>query len=103
VATNKATTSPYRGVGLPAAQYSMEHILDLAASKLGMDPAEMRRKNLLRQDDFPCTAATGLEYDSATPLESLELGLKKIDYAGFRRRQAEARAQGRYMGIASRA
>ncbi len=99
VATNKTPTGPYRGVGLPAAQYAMEHILDLAASKLGMDPADVRRKNLLCKADFPCAAATGLQYDSGTPLESLELGLKKIDYTGFRRRQAEARAQGRYLGI----
>ncbi|MGE3499496.1 MAG: xanthine dehydrogenase family protein molybdopterin-binding subunit [Candidatus Binatia bacterium] len=98
-ATNKTTSSPYRGVGLPASQYAMEHIIDMAAAKLGMDPAEMRRKNLMCKDDFPCTAATGLAYDSATPLESLEIGLDKIDYKGFRRRQAEARKNGRYLGI----
>ena len=99
VATNKGSTSPYRGVGLPAVQYAMEHAIDLAANKLGIDPAEMRRRNIMRKDDFPCTAATGLQYDSATPLESLEMALERIDYAGFRRRQTEARARGRYLGI----
>ena len=99
VATHKTTASVYRGVGLPAAQYTMEHIVDLAASKLNMDPAEIRRKNLMRSDEFPCTSATGLSYDSATPLESLEQALEKIDYAGFRAEQAKAREQGRYLGI----
>jgi carbon-monoxide dehydrogenase large subunit len=99
VATNKTTSSVYRGVGLPAAQYTMEHILDLAASKLGMDPADIRRKNLMCRDDFPCVSATGLEYDSATPIESLELALKMIGYDKFRQEQADARAKGRYLGI----
>lgn len=99
VATNKTTTSVYRGVGLPAAQYTMEHILDLAAARLEMDPAEIRRKNLMRQDEFPCTSSTGLDYDSATPLESLEMGLEMIDYEAFRRQQAAARKEGRHLGI----
>jgi len=87
VATNKTTSSVYRGVGLPAAQYTMEHILDLAASKLGMDPAEIRRKNIMKSSDFPCTSITGLNYDSATPLESLEMALEKVGYAAFRKEQ----------------
>ncbi len=99
VATNKTTSSVYRGVGLPAALYTMEHVLDLAASKLGMDPAEIRRKNIMCKTDFPCVSATGLEYDSATPLESLEMALKMVDYDTFRKEQAEARKQGKYLGI----
>jgi carbon-monoxide dehydrogenase large subunit len=99
VATNKTTSSVYRGVGLPAAQYTMEHILDLAAAKLKMDPAELRKKNIMRSSDFPCKSATGLSYDSATPLESLEQAMKIIGYDKFRKEQAEARKQGRYLGI----
>jgi carbon-monoxide dehydrogenase large subunit len=99
VATNKTTSSVYRGVGLPAAQYTMEHILDLAAVKLEMDPAEVRRKNLMRSDEFPCTSATGLSYDSATPLESLEKALDQIGYQALRKEQAAARRAGRYLGI----
>ncbi|MGD9763953.1 MAG: xanthine dehydrogenase family protein molybdopterin-binding subunit, partial [Candidatus Binatia bacterium] len=99
VATNKTTSSVYRGVGLPAAQYTMEHILDLAASTLKMDPAELRKKNIMRSSEFPCVSATGLNYDSATPLESLEMALKMVDYDKFRKEQAEARKQGRYLGI----
>ena len=99
VATNKTTSSVYRGVGLPAAQYTMEHILDLAASKLGIDPAEIRRKNIMCTTDFPCISATGLDYDSASPLESLEMALKMVGYEKFRKEQAEARKQGKYLGI----
>ncbi len=99
VATNKTTSSVYRGVGLPAAQYTMEHILDMAAAKIGMDPVEMRRKNIMCRDDFPCVAATGLEYDSASPRESLDMALDMLDYKKFRKEQAEARKQGRYLGI----
>jgi carbon-monoxide dehydrogenase large subunit len=99
VSTHKSTAGPYRGVGLPAAQYAMEHVLDLAARRLGMDPADVRRRNILRRDEFPYESATGVHYDSATPLESLEVALAKVDYAGFRARQAEARREGRYLGI----
>ena len=99
VATNKVTSSPYRGVGLPAAQYTMEHLIDLAANRLGMDPVELRRKNILCTKDFPCTSATGLRYDSASPLESLDLAVDKIDYDAFRRAQQEARKKGKYIGI----
>jgi len=99
VATHKTTTGVYRGVGLPAAQYALEHTVDLAASQLGMDPAEIRRRNILRSTDFPYASATGLQYDSATPLESLEMALKMIDYEKFRTEQMEARKKGRYLGI----
>jgi carbon-monoxide dehydrogenase large subunit len=99
VATNKVTTSPYRGVGLPAAQYTMEHLLDLAANKLGMDPVELRRKNIMCTADFPCVSATGLAYDSASPRESLDLAIEKIDYPKFRKEQAQAREKGKYLGI----
>jgi len=99
VATNKTTSSVYRGVGLPAAQYTMEHILDMAAAKIGMDPVEIRRKNIMCRDDFPYVAATGLEYDSASPRESLDMALEMLDYKKFRKEQAEARKQGRYLGI----
>ncbi|MGD9764589.1 MAG: xanthine dehydrogenase family protein molybdopterin-binding subunit [Candidatus Binatia bacterium] len=99
VATNKTTSSVYRGVGLPASLYTMEHIIDLAASKIGMDPMEMRRKNILASSDFPYRQPTGPEIDSATPLESLDMALDKAGYAQFRKEQAAARAAGRYLGI----
>lgn len=85
VATNKTTSSVFRGVGLPAAQYTMEHIMDLGAAKLGMDPAEIRRKNIMSREDFPCISVTGLEYDSASPRESLDMALEMINYEKFAR------------------
>lgn len=99
VATNKTTSSVYRGVGAPAGQYTMEHLLDMAAAKLGMDPAELRRRNLWRSEDFPIVSSTGLKYDSATPLESFEKALGIVHYQEFRKEQEEARKQGRYLGI----
>jgi carbon-monoxide dehydrogenase large subunit len=99
VATNKTTSSVYRGVGAPAGQYAMEHLLDMAAAKLKIDPAELRRKNLWCSEDFPVVSVTGLKYDSSTPLESFEKGLKIADYEQFRKQQAEARGHGRYLGI----
>lgn len=99
VATNKTTSSVYRGVGLPAAQYLMEHMLDLAASKLKMDPVELRRKNLIPTSDYPCVSATGLVYESGSSPETLEKAVKMIDYPKFRKEQAEARKLGKYLGI----
>ncbi len=99
VATNKVTESVYRGVGFPASQYTMEHLVDQAAAELGIDPAELRRRNLIPSSEFPFTSATGLRYDSATPEESLDLALRMIDYERFREEQAAARAKGRYLGL----
>ena len=99
VVTNKSTSSVYRGVGLPAANYAMEHTLDLAASRLGMDPMELRRRNLLTSSEFPRISATGYPYDSATPLESLEQALELLDYEKLREEQRVARERGRYIGI----
>ncbi|HEY5657978.1 MAG TPA: xanthine dehydrogenase family protein molybdopterin-binding subunit, partial [Myxococcota bacterium] len=99
VFTNKMGSSMVRGVGLPAAALAIEHALDLAAHRLGMDPAEIRRRNMLARADFPHDTATGFHYDSGSPLESLERALEMIGYAERRREQAEARAQGRYLGL----
>ncbi|MGE0521370.1 MAG: xanthine dehydrogenase family protein molybdopterin-binding subunit [Candidatus Binatia bacterium] len=99
VCTNKMTLSVYRGVGLPAAVWVQEHLMDAAARRLRMDPAEIRRRNMIRPHEFPYVSATGLHYDSGSSTDALEHGLRAIDYEGFRRRQAEARAQGRYLGL----
>jgi carbon-monoxide dehydrogenase large subunit len=99
VFTNKVGTSMIRGVGLPAAVLAIEHALDLAAHRLGMDPAEIRRRNMLKRADFPYETATGYRYDSGSPLESMERALEMIGYGDRRREQAEARERGRYLGI----
>ncbi|HZP41791.1 MAG TPA: xanthine dehydrogenase family protein molybdopterin-binding subunit [Candidatus Binatia bacterium] len=99
VCTNKTTLSVYRGVGVPAAVWVHEHMMDLAARRLGMDPAELRRRNMIRPEEFPYRAANGSEYDSGSTTEALADALSAIDYDGFRRRQREARAAGRHLGI----
>ena len=76
-----------------------ETMLDIVARQLGIDPVEMRRRNLLHQPDLPYANAMGLTYDRVTPAETLEQALEIIDYDGFRREQAGARREGRYLGI----
>ena len=65
----------------------------------GIDPAELRRRNLLRAEDLPYTSPNGMTYDSISPLETFEHALDMLDYDGFRAEQAAARAEGRYLGV----
>jgi carbon-monoxide dehydrogenase large subunit len=97
VAQNKVVTSQYRAVGHPIAAAVTESMLDLAARDLGLDPAEIRRRNLVRE--FPYTSATGNVYDSGSYLQALERLLEAAKYDELRRTQAAARAEGRCMGI----
>ncbi len=76
-----------------------ELLLDIAARQLGIDPIELRRRNLLRRDELPYSSATGFVYDHVTPMETFEHALEVLDYDAFRRWQAEARAAGRYLGV----
>ena len=99
VATNKAPSGPYRGVSRPAACFSTERAIDAVAEKLGLDPFEVRRRNLVQAGDFPYTSVTGLEYDSGSFVESLEKAGKLLRYEETRREQDQARKQGRYLGI----
>ncbi|HET9513105.1 MAG TPA: molybdopterin cofactor-binding domain-containing protein [Gemmatimonadales bacterium] len=96
------TTTPvdaYRGAGRPEATYLLERLVDLFARKIGQDPVEVRRRNLIRKEQFPYSTATGLTYDSGDHLGALDKALAAIDYTGFRAEQAKAREQGRYLGI----
>ncbi len=99
VVVNKSPLGPYRAVGAPMATYTVEYLIDCLARKLGMDPADVRRKNLVRREEFPYTSATGLVYESGSYIESLEKALQLADYKSFRREQQQLRAQGRYLGI----
>ncbi len=99
VATNKPTTGPYRGSGAPEAAYFMERTIDLIGGELGMDPLEVRRKNLIPSEELPFTTPTGLTYDSGDYLQALQRALELADYDGLRREQAQARAQGRLVGL----
>jgi aerobic carbon-monoxide dehydrogenase large subunit len=99
VTTNKCPLGPYRGVSRPAACFSIERAMDAVASALGMDPLDVRRKNVLQSDDFPYESVTGLVYDSGSMAEALERVLELAEVDELRRRQAEARAEGRLLGI----
>lgn len=99
VATPKAPMGPYRGVGRPISTFAMERLLDLAAGRLGIDPVELRLRNLVRDDEFPYKAASGIVWDGAAFVECLTRARDAIGYGEFRRAQAEARAGGRWLGI----
>jgi carbon-monoxide dehydrogenase large subunit len=99
VATNTSPAGPYRGVARPATVYVMERLLDHAAGRLGLDPVEIRRANLITPEEIPYTSATRLVHDSRTYGTCFEAVLERLDYAGFRRRQAAARAEGRHLGV----
>jgi len=97
VLTNTCTMAPYRGVSRPVITFTIERLMDKAARAFGIDPIDIRRRNLI--DRFPYKSAMGLEYDEATYKETLEMAVKAIDVPSFRKRQSEARAKGRYLGI----
>lgn len=76
-----------------------EVLLDLSARRMGMDPIELRRRNLLRQDELPHVNPNGMPYDDITPSETFEQAVAMLDLDAFRGEQAEARASGRYLGV----
>jgi aerobic carbon-monoxide dehydrogenase large subunit len=99
VTTNKCPLGPYRGVSRPQACFSIERAMDAVAEALDLDPLDVRRRNVIRSDEFPYESITGLVYDSGSMTEALEKVLELSDYAALRRRQAEARIQGKLLGI----
>jgi carbon-monoxide dehydrogenase large subunit len=99
VLTTKMATDAYRGAGRPEATYLIERIVDVAAQKLQIDPAEIRRKNFPQPNEFPFKTSGGVFYDSADYERALDRALEVADYKGLRKKQAELRKQGKYMGI----
>ena len=97
VFTNRMSTDPYRGAGRPEATHLCERAVDLFAREIGMDPVEVRRRNFVH--DFPHPNNFGLVYDSGDYDKTLDRLVELVDYPGFRARQAQARTQGRYLGI----
>src|SRR6185436_20108170 len=96
VAQNKVVTSQYRAVGHPIATAVTESMLDAIARDLGLDPADVRRRNLVRE--FPYTSVTGNVYDSGSYVEVLDRLLDVAKYHELCREQAAARADGRHVG-----
>ncbi len=99
VLTHTTPVDAYRGAGRPEACYLVERMMDLAALELGMDPAEIRRKNFIPATAFPVTTAGTLTYDSGNYEANLDAALEKFGYRSWREEQERARAQGRYIGI----
>jgi aerobic carbon-monoxide dehydrogenase large subunit len=105
VVTNKTPNAPYRGAGRPETVFAMDRIVDCVARALGIDPAEMRRRNYLTAADLPYELqipyrdGNALVYDSGDYRANLDAALAAIDYKALRREQAELRARGVHRGI----
>jgi aerobic carbon-monoxide dehydrogenase large subunit len=97
VLTNKMQTNPYRGAGRPEGTHLVERAVDLVAAEIGMDPAEIRRKNFVK--NFPHANNFGLVYDSGDYVKSLDKALSLAGYKDLRREQETLRKQGRYLGV----
>ena len=98
--TNTPQTDPYRGAGRPEASFHIERIVEYAARRLGLDRMQIRRKNLIRQDQLPWKTPMGLSIDSGNFPALFERALQLADCDGFPRRAAEAKARGVRRGIA---
>ena len=99
VFTNTTPVDAYRGAGRPEATYVVERMLDRFAAEIGMDPVEVRRKNLIPPFEDGYDVATGVTYDSGNYEEALDLALSMLGYEDFRKEQEEARQNGRYIGV----
>lgn len=99
VFTNKTTTAPYRGAGRPEATYIVERVMDRIAHELGLDPAEVRRRNFISPQAFPHKTITGIVYDSGNYQAALERVLEIGDYTGWRAKQRQYRAASRILGL----
>ncbi|HEV2583232.1 MAG TPA: xanthine dehydrogenase family protein molybdopterin-binding subunit [Ktedonobacteraceae bacterium] len=92
--TNKVPTGAYRGAGRPEAAYILERTMDRIAHELGLDPVEVRRRNLIAPDAFPYQTLTGMAYDSGNYQATLDAAIKLADYQDWRAKQQQQRAQG---------
>jgi len=99
VLTNKAPIAPYRGVGWTASHSARELLVERAARLLGRDPADLRRQNLIRPEEFPYRSVTGMTYDSGSFVESLDAALALVGYPEVRRRQHQENAAGPLIGV----
>jgi carbon-monoxide dehydrogenase large subunit len=99
VFTNKTPTDAYRGAGRPEATYFLERAMDMLAHELGMDPAELRRKNFIKANQFPFATQTGAVYDSGDYDKALDAALKVSKWDQLKAERDAARAQGRLVGL----
>jgi carbon-monoxide dehydrogenase large subunit len=99
VLTNKTPTGAYRGTGSPEAAFCIERTMDLIAHDLGLDPAEVRRRNFIPPDAFPYQAATGLTYDSGNYAQAMERALELLDYPHWRARARQQKPDEPLTGV----
>ena len=99
VHTNKMSTDAYRGAGRPEAAYIIERVMDLVANELGLDPLEVRLKNMPESTEFPFTTATGLLYDSGNYQDALEKAQELAEWPKLIKERDAARKAGRLFGI----
>jgi aerobic carbon-monoxide dehydrogenase large subunit len=98
ILTNTLPTGPYRGAGRPEAIYRLERLLDVAAAEIGLDPIELRRRNLVPRNAMPYRTAANATYDSGNFGEVLDSAVRAADWAGFPERRVAARRRGRLLG-----
>ncbi|HEY1392826.1 MAG TPA: xanthine dehydrogenase family protein molybdopterin-binding subunit [Methylibium sp.] len=98
VMSNRAPTGPYRGAGRPEAIYLIERLMDAAARKLGLNPAELRRRNMIKPEQMPYKNAMGQTYDSGAFEKILDQGLKLADWDGYATRREASKRKGKLRG-----
>ncbi|WP_238121407.1 MULTISPECIES: xanthine dehydrogenase family protein molybdopterin-binding subunit [unclassified Xanthobacter] len=99
VLTPKPPTGPYRGVGRPTSTFAMERLMDMAARNLGLDPAEIRRRNLVTAEEFPYRTGSGIIWDRSAFQDCLQGVCALVDYPALLRQRDAAHAEGRWVGI----
>jgi carbon-monoxide dehydrogenase large subunit len=97
--TNVPPVDAYRGAGRPEASYLIERLVRVAADEMDMDPAGFRRQNFVPAEAFPYETPVAMTYDSGEYEKTLDRALELLDYEAFRERQAQAREEGRYLGV----
>jgi aerobic carbon-monoxide dehydrogenase large subunit len=97
VVTNKAPCGPHRGFGRPVAAYVIERMMDIAAKKLGIPPAEIRMRNMLDSRDLPWTTPIGVQYDTGNYKEVFQRTIKLSDY--YRLKSLAPKKEGRFIGV----
>ena len=99
VYTNTQPTAPYRGAGRPEATYAIERVIDLAAHELGIDPVELRRRNLIPASAMPYDTGFLFVYDTGEFERNMDIALEASDYAGFPARKQKSESRGMLRGI----
>jgi carbon-monoxide dehydrogenase large subunit len=99
VYSNTTPTGPYRGAGRPEATYAIERVIDVAARELGIDPIELRRRNLIPASSMPFKTGLVFTYDCGDFARVMDMALALADHSGFQKRRAEAGKRGKLLGL----